>query len=404
MKLPIYLDYSATTPVDPRVAEKMTQCLSIEGNFGNPASRSHVFGWRAEEAVENARRQVADLIHADPREIVWTSGATESDNLAIKGAAHFYRKKGKHVITSCIEHKAVLDTCRQLEREGFEVTYLDPDGDGLIMPEVVEKALRDDTILVSLMHVNNEIGVINDIEAIGDLTRSREIVFHVDAAQSAGRIPLNMETMKVDLLSISAHKLYGPKGIGTLYVRRKPRIRLVAQMHGGGHERGMRSGTLATHQIVGMGEACRIAAVEMKSERTRLTVLKERVLAQLSDLEEVHVNGSLERRVPGILNISFAFVEGESLMMSLKDLAISSGSACTSASLEPSYVLRALGLSDELAHSSLRISLGRFTTEAEVDHAVSEIREVVAKLRELSPLWDMYKDGVDFSQVEWAAH
>ena len=404
MKLPIYLDYSATTPVDPRVAEKMIQCLSLEGNFGNPASRSHVFGWRAEEAVEDARRQVADLIHADPREIVWTSGATESDNLAIKGVAHFYSKKGKHVITSRIEHKAVLDTCRQLEREGFEVTYLDPDSDGLITPEMVEKALRDDTILVSLMHVNNEIGVINDIEAIGDLTRSRKIVFHVDAAQSAGKIPLNMETMKVDLLSISAHKLYGPKGIGALYVRRKPRIRLEAQMHGGGHERGMRSGTLATHQIVGIGEACRIAAAEMESERARLAVLKERVLSQLSDLEEVHVNGSLEQRVPGILNISFAFVEGESLMMSLKDLAISSGSACTSASLEPSYVLRALGLSDELAHSSLRISLGRFTTEAEVDHAVSEIREAVAKLRELSPLWDMYKDGVDLSQVEWVAH
>ncbi|USE39695.1 IscS subfamily cysteine desulfurase [Endozoicomonas sp. SCSIO W0465] len=404
MKLPIYLDYSATTPVDPRVAEKMIQCLSLEGNFGNPASRSHVFGWRAEEVVEDARRQVADLIHADPREIVWTSGATESDNLAIKGVAHFYSKKGKHIITSRIEHKAVLDTCRQLEREGFEVTYLDPDSEGLITPEMVEKALRDDTILVSLMHVNNEIGVINDIEAIGDLTRSRKIVFHVDAAQSAGKIPLNMDTMKVDLLSISAHKLYGPKGIGVLYVRRKPRIRLEAQMHGGGHERGMRSGTLATHQIVGMGEACRIAAAEMDSERARLAALKDRVLSQLSDLEEVHVNGSLEQRVPGILNISFAFVEGESLMMSLKDLAISSGSACTSASLEPSYVLRALGLSDELAHSSLRISLGRFTTESEVDHAVSEIREAVAKLRELSPLWDMYKDGVDLSQVEWVAH
>ncbi|WP_257263144.1 IscS subfamily cysteine desulfurase [Endozoicomonas sp. ONNA2] len=404
MKLPIYLDYSATTPVDPRVAEKMIQCLSLEGNFGNPASRSHVFGWRAEEAVEDARRQVANLIHADPREIVWTSGATESDNLAIKGVAHFYSKKGKHIVTSRIEHKAVLDPCRQLERAGFEVTYLDPDSDGLITPEMVENALRDDTILVSLMHVNNEIGVINDIEAIGDLARSRKIVFHVDAAQSVGKIPLNMATMKVDLLSISAHKLYGPKGIGVLYVRRKPRIRLEAQMHGGGHERGMRSGTLATHQIVGMGEACRIAAAEMDSERTRLIALKDRVLAQLSDLEEVHVNGSLEQRVPGILNISFAFVEGESLMMSLKDLAISSGSACTSASLEPSYVLRALGLSDELAHSSLRISLGRFTTGAEVDHAVAEIREAVAKLRELSPLWDMYKDGVDLSQVEWVAH
>ena len=404
MKLPIYLDYSATTPVDPRVAEKMIQCLSLEGNFGNPASRSHVFGWRAEEAVEDARRQVADLIHADPREIVWTSGATESDNLAIKGVARFYSKKGKHIVTSRIEHKAVLDTCRQLEREGYEVTYLDPDSDGVITPEMVEKALRDDTILVSLMHVNNEIGVINDIEAIGDLTRSRKVIFHVDAAQSAGKIPLDMEAMKVDLLSISAHKLYGPKGIGALYVRRKPRVRLEAQMHGGGHERGMRSGTLPTHQIVGIGEACRIAASEMDAEKARLEQLKDRVLSQISDLEEVHVNGSLEQRVPGILNISFAFVEGESLMMSLKDLAISSGSACTSASLEPSYVLRALGLSDELAHSSLRISLGRFTTEAEVDHAVSEIREAVTKLRELSPLWDMYKDGVDLSQVEWVAH
>lgn len=404
MKLPIYLDYSATTPVDPRVAEKMIQCLSLEGNFGNPASRSHVFGWRAEEAVEDARRQVADLIHADPREIVWTSGATESDNLAIKGVARFYSKKGKHIVTSRIEHKAVLDTCRQLEREGYEVTYLDPDSDGVITPEMVEKALRDDTILVSLMHVNNEIGVINDIEAIGDLTRSRKIIFHVDAAQSAGKIPLDMEAMKVDLLAISAHKLYGPKGIGALYVRRKPRVRLEAQMHGGGHERGMRSGTLPTHQIVGIGEACRIAASEMDAEKARLEQLKDRVLSQISDLEEVHVNGSLEQRVPGILNISFAFVEGESLMMSLKDLAISSGSACTSASLEPSYVLRALGLSDELAHSSLRISLGRFTTEAEVDHAVSEIREAVTKLRELSPLWDMYKDGVDLSQVEWVAH
>ena len=404
MKLPIYLDYSATTPVDPRVAEKMIQCLSSEGNFGNPASRSHVFGWRAEEAVEDARRQVADLIKADPREIVWTSGATESDNLAIKGVANFYNKKGKHIITSRIEHKAVLDTCRQLEREGYEVTYLDPNRDGLITPEMVADALRDDTILVSLMHVNNEIGVINDIAAIGELTRAHKVIFHVDAAQSAGKIPLDMATMKVDLLSISAHKLYGPKGIGALYVRRKPRVRLEAQMHGGGHERGMRSGTLPTHQIVGFGEACRIAAAEMDDERARIEQLKDRLLNQIADLEEVHVNGSLEQRVPGILNISFAYVEGESLMMSLKDLAISSGSACTSASLEPSYVLRALGLSDELAHSSLRISLGRFTTEAEVDHAAAEIRLAVAKLRELSPLWDMYKDGVDLSQVEWVGH
>ena len=404
MKLPIYLDYSATTPVDPRVAEKMIQCLSPEGNFGNPASRSHVFGWRAEEAVEDARRQVADLINADPREIVWTSGATESDNLAIKGVADFYRKKGRHIITSRIEHKAVLDTCRQLEREGYEVTYLEPDRDGLITAEMVAGALRDDTTLVSLMHVNNEIGVINDIAAIGELTRAHKVIFHVDAAQSAGKIALDMESMKVDLLSISAHKLYGPKGIGALYVRRKPRVRLEAQMHGGGHERGMRSGTLPTHQIVGLGEACRIAAAEMDGERARLEQLKDRLLSQIADLEEVHINGSLEQRVPGILNISFAYVEGESLMMSLKDLAISSGSACTSASLEPSYVLRALGLSDELAHSSLRISLGRFTTEAEVDHAVAEIREAVSKLRELSPLWDMYKDGIDISQVEWVAH
>ena len=404
MKLPIYLDYSSTTPVDPRVAEKMIQCLSPEGNFGNPASRSHVFGWRAEEAVEDARRQVADLINADPREIVWTSGATESDNLAIKGAANFYSKKGRHIVSSRIEHKAVLDTCRQLEREGYEVTYLEPDRDGLITPEMVASVLRDDTTLVSLMHVNNEIGVINDIAAIGELTRARKIIFHVDAAQSAGKIPLDMESMKVDLLSISAHKLYGPKGIGALYVRRKPRVRLEAQMHGGGHERGMRSGTLPTHQIVGLGEACRIAAAEMDGERARVEKLKDRLLSQIADLEEVHINGSLEQRVPGILNISFAYVEGESLMMSLKDLAVSSGSACTSASLEPSYVLRALGLSDELAHSSLRISLGRFTTEAEVDHAVAEIREAVSKLRELSPLWDMYKDGIDLSQVEWVAH
>lgn len=404
MNLPIYLDYSATTPVDPRVAEKMMKCLSLEGNFGNPASRSHVFGWRAEEAVEDARRHVADLIKADPREIVWTSGATESDNLAIKGVAHFYSKKGKHIITSKIEHKAVLDPCRQLEREGFEVTYLEPDSEGLITPEAVQQAMRDDTILVSLMHVNNEIGVINDIAAIGDLTRSRKVLFHVDAAQSAGKIPLDMESMKVDLLSISAHKLYGPKGIGVLYVRRKPRVRLEAQMHGGGHERGMRSGTLPTHQIVGMGEACRLAGEEMVAENDRLIALRQRFMDRLSDLEEVHVNGSLEQRVPGNLNVSFAFVEGESLIMALKDIAVSSGSACTSASLEPSYVLRALGLSDELAHSSLRISLGRFTTEEDVDHAAQQIHEAVEKLRELSPLWDMYKDGVDLSKVEWVAH
>lgn len=404
MKLPIYLDYSATTPVDPKVAEKMIQCLTLEGNFGNPASRSHLFGWQAEEAIENARRQVADLIHADPREIVWTSGATESDNLAIKGVAFFYQKKGRHIITSRIEHKAVLDTCRQLEREGFEITYLEPGSDGIISPEQVQQALREDTTLVSLMHVNNEIGVVTDIAAIGEITRANKVLFHVDAAQSAGKIPLDMEAMKVDLLSISGHKLYGPKGVGALYVRRKPRVRLEAQMHGGGHERGMRSGTLATHQIVGLGEACQIAINTMAAEHARINELKDYLLEQVKDLEEVHVNGSLEQRVPGILNISFAFVEGESLMMSLKDLAVSSGSACTSASLEPSYVLRALGLSDELAHSSLRISLGRFTTKADVDFAVQEIRAAVSKLRALSPLWDMYQDGIDLSKVEWVAH
>lgn len=404
MKLPIYLDYSATTPVDPKVAEKMIQCLTLEGNFGNPASRSHLFGWQAEEAIENARRQVADLIHADPREIVWTSGATESDNLAIKGVAFFYQKKGRHIITSRIEHKAVLDTCRQLEREGFEITYLEPGSDGVISPEQVQQALREDTTLVSLMHVNNEIGVVTDIAAIGEITRANKVLFHVDAAQSAGKIPLDMEAMKVDLLSISGHKLYGPKGVGALYVRRKPRVRLEAQMHGGGHERGMRSGTLATHQIVGLGEACQIAINTMTAEHARINELKDYLLEQVKDLEEVHVNGSLEQRVPGILNISFAFVEGESLMMSLKDLAVSSGSACTSASLEPSYVLRALGLSDELAHSSLRISLGRFTTKADVDFAVQEIRAAVSKLRALSPLWDMYQDGIDLSKVEWVAH
>ncbi|WP_330925649.1 IscS subfamily cysteine desulfurase [Candidatus Sororendozoicomonas aggregata] len=404
MKLPIYLDYSATTPVDPRVAEKMSQCLLAEGNFGNPASRSHMFGWKAEEAVEEGRRQVADLLHADPREIVWTSGATESDNLAIKGVAHFYSKKGKHIITSRIEHKAVLDTCRQLEREGFEITYLDPDKDGLIQPEVVEAALRDDTILVSLMHVNNEIGVINDIAAIGEITRARKVLFHVDAAQSVGKLPLDMSTMKVDLLSVCAHKMYGPKGIGVLYVRRKPRVRIESMIHGGGHERGMRSGTLPTHQIVGMGEACLIARESMAAENERLLGLRQRFLSHFDTMEEVHVNGSLDQRIAGNINISFAFVEGESLIMALKDLAISSGSACTSASLEPSYVLRALGLSDELAHSSLRFSFGRFTTGEEVDYAANQVIHAVSKLRELSPLWDMYQDGVDLSKVQWVAH
>lgn len=404
MKLPIYFDYSATTPVDPRVAEKMCQCLTADGNFGNPASRSHLFGWKAEEVVETARRQVADLINADPREIVWTSGATESDNLAIKGAAHFYVKKGKHIITSKIEHKAVLDTCRQLEREGYEVTYLDPGSDGIITPQMVADAIREDTIVVSLMHANNEIGVVTDLASIGEITREKGIIFHVDAAQSAGKLPIDMAEMKVDLMSISAHKMYGPKGIGALYVRRKPRIRLEAQMHGGGHERGMRSGTLATHQIVGLGEAAKICKEEMVEEGARCRALRQRFLDSIEDMEEVFVNGDLEQRLPGNLNISFAYVEGESLIMSLKDLAISSGSACTSASLEPSYVLRALGLNDELAHSSLRFSFGRFTTIEEVDYAVEQVRTAVDKLRELSPLWDMYKDGVDLDTIEWAAH
>ena len=403
MKLPLYLDYSATTPVDPRVAKLMCDCLTQEGNFGNPASRSHLYGWQAEEAVETARRQVADLINADPREIVWTSGATESDNLAIKGVAHFYHKKGKHIITSKIEHKAVLDTCRQLEREGFEVTYLDPASDGLVSPAMVQDAMREDTILVSLMHVNNEIGVVTDIAAIGEITRAAKVLFHVDAAQSAGKIAIDTEAMKVDLMSFSAHKVYGPKGIGALYVRRKPRVRLEAQMHGGGHERGMRSGTLATHQIVGMGAAFAIAKEEMQSENTRLMALRQRLWDGVKDMEEVYLNGSHEQRVSGNANISFNFVEGESLLMSLRELAVSSGSACTSASLEPSYVLRALGMSDELAHSSIRFSMGRFTTEAEVDQAIEQVRKAVTKLRELSPLWDMYKDGVDLNSVQWAA-
>ena len=404
MKLPIYLDYSATTPVDPRVAQKMSECLLVDGNFGNPASRSHLFGWKAEEAVENARRQVAELVNADPREIVWTSGATESDNLAIKGAAHFYQNKGKHLITSKIEHKAVLDTTRQLEREGFEVTYLEPGEDGLITPEMVEAALRDDTTLVSIMHVNNEIGTVNDIAAIGELTRSRGVLFHVDAAQSTGKVEIDLEKLKVDMMSFSAHKTYGPKGIGALYVRREPRVRIEAQTHGGGHERGMRSGTLATHQIVGMGEAFRIAKEEMVQENARIKALSDRFYRQFEGLEEVYLNGSLIHRVPHNLNLSFNYVEGESLIMALKDLAVSSGSACTSASLEPSYVLRALGRNDELAHSSIRFTFGRFTTEEDVDYAASKVTEAVNKLRELSPLWDMFKEGVDLSQVEWQAH
>ena len=404
MKLPLYLDYSATTPVDPRVAKLMCDCLTQEGNFGNPASRSHVYGWQAEEAVENARRQVADLINADPREIVWTSGATESDNLAIKGVAHFYHKKGKHIITSKIEHKAVLDTCRQLEREGFEVTYLEPSIEGLISPEQVAEAMREDTILVSLMHVNNEIGVVTDIAAIGEITRAQKVLFHVDAAQSAGKITIDVETAKVDLMSFSAHKVYGPKGIGALFVRRKPRVRLEAQMHGGGHERGMRSGTLATHQIVGMGAAFAIAQAEMESDNARIDALRQRLWDGVKDMEEVYMNGHATQRVSGNANISFNFVEGESLLMSLRELAVSSGSACTSASLEPSYVLRALGMNDELAHSSIRFSIGRFTTEADIDQAIEQSRNAVIKLRDLSPLWDMYKDGVDLDSVQWAAH
>jgi cysteine desulfurase len=404
VKLPIYMDYSATTPVDPRVAEAMMACLTGDGNFGNPASRSHVFGWRAEEAVEAARQNVADLLNADPREIVWTSGATESNNLAIKGAAHFYQTKGKHIITSKIEHKAVLDTCRQLEREGFEVTYLEPDSHGFTSAAVVKAAIRPDTILVTIMHANNEIGVINDIAAIGAICREKGVIFHTDAAQSAGKISLDVETMPVDLISMSAHKMYGPKGIGALFVRRKPRVRLESQMHGGGHERGFRSGTLATHQIVGMGEAARICKAEMAQEAIHSKALRQRFWDGLKDIEQVHINGDAEQRLPGNLNVSLAFVEGESLIMAIKDLAVSSGSACTSASLEPSYVLRALGLTDELAHSSLRFSFGRFTTEEEVDYAIGVLRHAVEKLRELSPLWDMYKDGIDLNTVQWAAH
>jgi cysteine desulfurase len=404
IKLPIYLDYSATTPTDPRVAAIMAECLTIEGNFGNPASRSHSFGWTAEAAVDLARQQVADLINADPREIVWTSGATESNNLAIKGAAHFYRKKGNHIITMKTEHKAVLDTCRQLEREGFEVTYLDPEENGLLDLGKLEAAITDQTILISIMHVNNEIGVIQDIEAIGELAREKRIIFHVDAAQSTGKVDIDLEKMKVDLMSFSGHKTYGPKGIGALYVRRKPRVRLEAQMHGGGHERGMRSGTLATHQIVGMGEAFRLAREEMATENERIRMLRDRLYNGLNDMEEVYVNGDMEQRIAGNLNISFNFVEGESLIMALRDLAVSSGSACTSASLEPSYVLRALGRNDELAHSSIRFTIGRFTSAEEIDYTIELVRAAVEKLRDLSPLWDMYKDGIDLNSVEWVAH
>ncbi len=404
VKLPIYLDYSATTPMDERVAKKMCEYLTIEGQFGNPASRSHEFGWKAEEAVEQARKQVADLLNADPREIIWTSGATESDNLAIKGAAHFYKKKGKHLITVKTEHKAVLDTTRQLEREGFEVTYLEPEDTGLIDLEKLKAAIRDDTILISVMHVNNEIGVIQDIATIGELCREKGIIFHVDAAQSAGKVKIDLAELKVDLMSFSGHKIYGPKGIGVLYVQRKPRIRLEAQMHGGGHERGLRSGTLATHQIVGMGEAFRIAKDEMATENERIRMLRDRLYNGLNDMEEVYLNGDMEQRIAGNLNISFNFVEGESLIMALRDLAVSSGSACTSASLEPSYVLRALGRNDELAHSSIRFTLGRYTTIEEVDYTIELVKKAVTKLRELSPLWDMYKAGVDINSVEWVAH
>lgn len=404
MKKPVYFDYSATTPVDPRVAKLMCSYLTLEGTFGNPASRSHPFGWDAEKAIDDARANVAALINADPKEIIFTSGATESDNLAIKGAAHFYNKNGKHIITCKTEHKAVLDSCRQLEREGYEVTYLDPEPNGLIDIEKFKAAVRDDTILVSIMHVNNEIGVIQDLKAIGDITRERKIIFHVDAAQSAGKVPIDMQDNKVDLMSFSAHKIYGPKGIGALYVRRKPRIRLEAQMHGGGHERGLRSGTLATHQIVGMGEAFRLAKEELAADNERIRMLRDRLLKGLEDIEEVYINGDMAQRIPHNLNISFNFVEGESLIMALKGLAVSSGSACTSASLEPSYVLRALGRSDELAHSSIRFTLGRFSNEEEVDFAISEIRKHIDKLRELSPLWEMYKDGIDLNSVKWVAH
>lgn len=400
---PIYLDYSATTPVDPRVAQKMIPFLTED--FGNPASRSHPYGWTAEQAVENAREEVAKLVNADPREIVWTSGATESNNLAIKGAAHFYASsKGKHIITVATEHKAVLDAVRELEREGYEATYLQPDSNGMISVEAFTAAIRPDTVLASVMLVNNEIGVIQDITALGNVCRANNIIFHVDAAQATGKVVIDLDALPVDLMSFSAHKTYGPKGIGALYVRRKPRIRIEAQMHGGGHERGMRSGTLAPHQIVGMGEAFRIAREEMGAENERIRMLRDRLLKGLLEIEETYVNGDLEHRVPHNLNVSFNYVEGESLIMAIKDIAVSSGSACTSASLEPSYVLRALGRSDELAHSSIRFSIGRFTTEADVDYTIDLLKNKIGKLRELSPLWEMFKDGVDLSKVEWAEH
>ncbi|MCS0628522.1 IscS subfamily cysteine desulfurase [Telluria mixta] len=399
---PIYMDYSATTPIDPRVADKMIPYLREQ--FGNPASRSHAYGWSAEAAVEEARAQVAALVGADPREIIWTSGATESNNLAIKGAAQFYKSKGKHIITVKTEHKAVLDTVRELERQGFEATYLEPQDNGLITLEQLEAAMRPDTILVSVMLVNNEIGVVQPIKEIGELCRKKGIIFHSDAAQATGKVEINLEELKVDLMSFSAHKTYGPKGIGALYVRRKPRVRLEAQMHGGGHERGLRSGTLAPHQIVGMGEAFRIAKEEMDTELARIKALRDRLAKGLLEIEEVYINGDMEHRVPHNLNVSFNFVEGESLIMAVKDIAVSSGSACTSASLEPSYVLRALGRSDELAHSSIRFTIGRFTTEEDIDFAIKLLKEKVGKLRELSPLWEMHKDGIDLNSIQWAAH
>jgi cysteine desulfurase len=402
MKFPIYLDYSATTPVDPRVAQKMIPYLTEQ--FGNPASRSHAFGWDAEHAVEEARGHVAALLNCDPKEIIWTSGATEGDNLAIKGAAHFYKSKGKHIITVKTEHKAVLDTVRELERQGFEATYLDPEPNGIIDLEKFRAAIRPDTILVSVMMVNNEIGVIQPIAEIGEMCRAKGIIFHCDAVQAAGKIEIDLAKLKVDLMTVTAHKVYGPKGIGAQYVRRKPRVRIEPQIHGGGHERGFRSGTLATHQIVGMGEAFRIAKLEMAAEGERIRALRDRLWNGFKDMEEVYVNGDMQRRIPGNLNISFNFVEGESLIMAIKDIAVSSGSACTSASLEPSYVLRALGRSDELAHSSIRFTIGRFTTEEEIDYAVKLLRAKIGKLRELSPLWEMYKEGVDLNTVQWAAH
>ena len=400
----IYFDNAATTPADPRVVKVMMQYLAADSDYGNPASRSHEYGWTADDAVKVARKQVADLIGADSKDIVWTSGATESDNLAIKGIAEFYHKKGKHIITSSTEHKAVLDTCRHLEKNGFEVTYLEPNDKGIISPEQVKSAIKEDTILVSIMHVNNEIGVIQDIKAIGEIVKAAGAFFHVDAAQSAGKVDIDVDDLKVDLMSFSAHKIYGPKGIGALYVRRKPRVRLEAQMHGGGHERGMRSGTLATHQIAGMGEAFAIAKAEMHDENKRLLALRNRFMDGIKGMEEVYVNGDIDARIAGNINVSFNYVEGESLMMALRDLAVSSGSACTSASLEPSYVLRAIGRPDELAHSSIRFVFGRFNTESEIDTAIELVKENVQKLRDLSPLWDMYQEGIDINSIEWAAH